>query len=203
MPATIPSGGTFYTSNTSIFATFAGNAPAVTVDTLGTLTQNGAAVFQDSANIPNAFQIQNSAGTALLTADTSAMTITVQSLIVTVNLTVDGHIVSGGNAPTITPTAVVNCTGSAVALVTGTDTAGTISITTGAGPCSSGTMATVTFANPFTSDPHVVLTPGTPIASGLNIYVDDSTLTTSTLDIGTNATPNGSTTYKWNYLVIQ
>lgn len=98
LPAAFPSGGSSTTDDASIYATYSGGGPALTLNSAGTLTQSGAAIFQDSINSSTAFLIQNNAGSSLFTADTADMLITVDgSLTVTGNLTVQGEINANSN----------------------------------------------------------------------------------------------------------
>ncbi len=129
------------------------------------------------------------------------MIVTVQALVVTANLTVNGHIITGGGTPGIAA-GTAACTSPTVS-VSGDDTSGTITITTGSGCVSSGKLATVTFATAFGAAPHVTLTPGGSNALALGAYVDDSTISTTAFDLGTSSTPANATTYKWNYWVAQ
>lgn len=148
-----------------------------------------------------AFVMQNSAGTDLFTADTADMTITIYALAITTNITVDGHIVTGGLAPTIVAGAAA-CTTPTVS-VSGTDTSGTITVTTGTACATSGALATVTFVTAFGAAPHVIVTPGGSNSLALGAYVDDSTVSTTSFTLGTNGTPANSTAYRWNYLATQ
>lgn len=116
-------------------------------------------------------------------------------------LTVNGHIIGGGSTPSIAA-GVAACTTPTVS-VTGSDTAGTVTVTTGTGCLSSGKLATITFAAAFGSAPRVTLTAAGANAAGLNSYIDDATISTTTFDIGTSAIPLSTTTYKWYYHAIQ
>lgn len=168
----------------------------------GAVTISGVATaIKPPADSTTAFEVQNASGTPLLTADTTDMVLTVQALAVSATLTINGHIVSGGSTPGITAGAAA-CTAPSLS-VSGTDTSGTITVTTGTGCATNGTLGTVTFTGPFGSAPHVSLTPGGSNSLTLGAYVDDSSITGNSFAIGTNTTPNSSTTYKWNYLVIQ
>ncbi|HEY6737063.1 MAG TPA: hypothetical protein VI322_05090, partial [Candidatus Saccharimonadia bacterium] len=130
-----------------------------------------------------------------------AMRITVTNLVVSASLTVNGHIVSGGNTPGIGAGAAA-CTAPAVS-ITGTDTSGTIQVVVGSGCSASGLLATVTYATAFGSPPHITLTPGNAAALALGAYVDNATASATTFGIGTNTVPVTGTTYEWNYQVIQ
>jgi len=123
------------------------------------------------------------------------------ALTVTGNITIDGHIVTGGNTPAIVAGAAA-CTTPSVS-VSGDDTSGTITVTTGTGCSAGGMLGTITFANPFAATPRISLTPGSAVAAGLNAYFDNSSLTDSSFSIGTSVTPADSTTYVWDYQVLQ
>ncbi|HUB93624.1 MAG TPA: choice-of-anchor R domain-containing protein [Verrucomicrobiae bacterium] len=202
MPATFPAGSVGNSIPTGIYATFTGSGPALTINQYGTLTQQGAAIFQDPTDSTQALQVQNSLGGVLLTADTADMEIIVGgNLSVSGDITVDGHIITGGGAPPIAAGAAA-CTGPTVS-VTGDDTAGTIIVTTGTGCSGAGAMATVTFANAFANVPHVTLTPGTASTAALQSYVDVPTLSTSSFSLKVGVAPANSTTYYWEYWVAQ
>ena len=202
MPASFPTGGSSTNDAASIYATYTGGGPALTLNAAGTLTQNGAAIFQDSINSPTALMIQNSTGSSLFTADTADMTITIGgSLTVSGSITVDGHVVTGGSTPGIAAGAAA-CTSPTVS-ISGDDTSGNITVTTGTGCTSGGILATVTFANAFGTPPHITLTPDSSSAQTLGDYVNGSTLSTSAFSIGSNSTPSNSTAYEWNYWVAQ
>jgi hypothetical protein len=70
MPTTFPSGTNAGTIAHSIYATFASTSYAATISGSGSLSVTGAATFTDNSNSTTAFQIQNSSGTSVLTADT-------------------------------------------------------------------------------------------------------------------------------------
>jgi parallel beta-helix repeat protein len=121
------------------------------------------------------------------------------------NLTVNGHISTGNSSgsTTVVTGAAADCTtGTATASISGNDTSGTVTITTpGVGACGSGLLATITFANAYGSAPIVTLTPVTAAAAGIQWYSNSSTTTTFTID--TNSSVGLSTTYKYNYHVVQ
>jgi hypothetical protein len=146
----------------------------------------------------------NVSGQATVTALKVTGTATIQNLVVTTakvtgDLTVGGHIISAGDAPTITAGPAV-CAG-ATATIGGTDTAGLITLVTPAGCSANGKLATVTFNKHFGSTPRVSLTPGNALAIGA--YVDSDATSTTSFDIATPNATQTSTTYKWYYQAIQ
>jgi hypothetical protein len=112
-------------------------------------------------------------------------------------LTVNGHIITGGDTPTASAAA---CSG-ATTEISGTDTAGTISVTTSGG-CS-GELAKITFAKAFGATPHVSLTPANAATAVTQAYVDSDNTSATSFTIATPTTINGSTTYRWYYQVLQ
>ena len=173
----------FYTNGNNVFS----------------LSQSGSAVFKNGVDSTTTFSIQNSSGSSLLTADTIGMKLTVQELVVSANLTVNGHIITAGSTPTITA-GVATCTTPAVS-VTGNDTAGTLNITTGTGCSATGVLATLTFNKTFTAVPHVNLTPTN--ANATNIKYFRGSATTAGFSIDTAMTPSDSTNYTFDYWVAQ
>ncbi|MEO5691178.1 MAG: right-handed parallel beta-helix repeat-containing protein, partial [Candidatus Saccharimonadales bacterium] len=166
----------------------------------GSLAANSTAVFKNAADSTNGFQIQSSDTTALLTGDTTNKKIVIRALDVTLNLTLNGHLVSGGTAPTIAAGAAA-CTIPTVSVV-GTDTAGKITVGT-QGTCASGTLVTVTFASAFAASPYVSLTPANAAAAALAPYVNNSTISTTSFEIVTAAATTSPSGYVWYYHVIQ
>ncbi|TAK89163.1 hypothetical protein EPO04_03630 [Patescibacteria group bacterium] len=155
--------------------------------------------IKTASDSTTAFQVQNASGTALLTADTSGMTITVQALTVTANLTVNGHLITGGS----TPSAAVNANAGvgASCTVSGTDTAGTITVTTGSSGVVAGTQCAITFATNFGSAPRVVLGASSAGAGPLDPYVASSA--TNTFSIGVGTAGATGTAYKFDYVAAQ
>lgn len=101
-------------------------------------------------------------------------------------------------APTATAGAGAGTSGSATAV--GTDFAGAITVGTGTSPAA-GALATITFNLPYASTPRaVLLTPLDGPSAALTPYV--SAITTTSITIGTAATPAASTAYHWSFAVI-
>lgn len=92
--------------------------------------------------------------------------------------------------------------------ISGSDMAGTITLTTGTLPTLSATIATITYNVPYGIKPHVVLTPvnsNAALLSGVTmVYVNDASSSNSVfvLTAGTTAL-SAATAYTWYYQVIQ
>ncbi len=167
--------------------------------TLAGLTVSGSADFADL----------NASGTATindLTVTTfNAGTATIGTLSVTGsaefagNITVGGHIITAGGQPTAQAQTAAGGTGADVS-VDGTDTTGTITITTGYAP-SAGDLAKILFSKTYGQAPHIVLSASNGKAAGLKFFKGS----TSATDFMFNAldAPQANTTYKFDYFIAQ
>lgn len=158
-------------------------------------TTGGAAVFKNVSNSTTAFEIQNATAGALLTADTSGMKITVK------NLEVQGHIITGNISGSTTVAAGAAACASPTISVSGNDTSGQISVTTGTGCSGGGVLATVTFANAYGSAPRVILSAADADASTLQYHT--GTVNTTTFQLSTNNAPTDAIQYVFNYWTAQ
>lgn len=105
----------------------------------------------------------------------------------------------GGSAPGVANGAQIGAGGSPSTAISGTDIAGTVTITTGASPAA-GQLAAVTFTAGFGSTPRSVqLTPKDAAAAALQPFV---TTANTAFSIRCAATPAGGTTYAFDYLVM-
>lgn len=194
----------------------------------GTYTDNatagsGTASFWGSDNFggatlaaTNSSVTYNRAATLYVTAPTAGTNITIgksYSLIAsTGNVSIDAgfletnSIRSNGSAPGIA--AGTGAGTSPTISVTGSDMAGTITLTTGTLPTLSATVATVTYNVAYGIKPRVVLTPvnsNAALLSGVTmIFVNDASSSNSAfvLTAGTTAL-TAATAYTWYYQVIQ
>jgi hypothetical protein len=170
----------------------------------GTINLNaGSVIVKPQANSTVTFEVQDSAGsTTVLGVDTTNKIVTVTSLAINVDLTLAGHVITSGSAPTFASGTAADCSGTGTVSVAGDDTSGTVTITTGTGPCSSGgTLATITFNSAYASAPRVILTPAEANGATLQYYSGTSATTNFTID--TNNAPAAGTTYKYAYWVVQ
>lgn len=126
----------------------------------------------------------------------SAPTLSVESLQLSGDLTINRHIDAGGPTPSGTNGGALG--GGGTASVSGTDTAGTIAINTGSGPIP-GCFITLTFSRSFNGQPHVVVTPVGGSAASLNYYINRSgngfSLCTA------NSAPGGAN-FSFDYIVV-
>ncbi len=126
----------------------------------------------------------------------SAPQITVQSFQLTGDLQLNRHIDAGGVTPGKTNGSALGSGGTSS--LSGTDTAGTITINTGGSPAA-GCFVTITFTQKFNATPHVVVTPIGSAGAGLNYYVNRSNGDFSLCT--TNPAPAGAN-FSFDYVAI-
>lgn len=127
----------------------------------------------------------------------------VKGLLKVVNIEVNGHIITKGDTPTIAVEG--NAGKDAVCSVSGNDTSGKVTVTTGSANWGSGAQCTVTFSKPYEANPNPVITPAytlgaTTDISNIKPYVDAST---TTMTINFSAADNSPHTYVFNYFNVQ
>jgi cytoskeletal protein CcmA (bactofilin family) len=126
----------------------------------------------------------------------TAASIATSSLQLNGNLSVTHHIDVGGPGPGRSNGGALGSGGTSS--VSGSDTAGSISIHTGDGT-SAGCFVTVFFARPFGSTPHVVVTPVGSAAGKTQYYINRSSGSFSVCTA--NAAASGSS-FGFDYIVI-
>jgi hypothetical protein len=114
------------------------------------------------------------------------------------DITVGGHVITAGGQPTSQPQAAAG--GLAAVSVGGTDTTGTITITTGSDP-TAGDLAKILFSRTYGQAPHIVLSPSNNSAAGLRFYKGATSSTDFMFDALDNPQPN--TTYTFDYFIAQ
>jgi cytoskeletal protein CcmA (bactofilin family) len=152
-----------------------------------------------NANIQGQVTIQQTltvTGGATFGGPISAPQLSIENFQLNGDLQLNRHIDAGGGTPTKTDGGALGSGGTSS--VSGTDTAGTITVNTGSNT-GAGCFITVVFAQKFNSTPHVVVTPVGLNAAGINYYV---TRNTSSFTLcTTNAAPIGSN-FNFDYIAI-
>lgn len=115
-----------------------------------------------------------------------------------INNSLDGnHLIGLGGLPTVVlgPGA-----GAGSAIITGTDTGFTISITAGAGTAPNSVICTITFNTAFTAIPHSTFSPKNTNSAAANArhFISNISTTQLTLNI-TNPGLNSGLTYVWSF----
>lgn len=157
------------------------------------LAVSGDASLQGQLNVQNNLSVS---GSGSFGGPLSATSLTVGSLQLTENLIITRHIDAGGGTPGRTTGNAVGNGGTTS--VSGTDTAGTLTVNTGGGPVA-GCFATISFTNAFAGTPHIAVTPVGASAAGLNYYINRST--TSLSICSANAAPAG-TSFSFDWVAI-
>lgn len=126
----------------------------------------------------------------------SAPIITAQSLQLTGDLQITRHIDAGGSTPSKSDGSALGNGGTTS--ISGTDTAGTITINTGSNP-GAGCFVTVRFANRFSSTPHVTIGAIGSAAGAVNYYLNRSS---TEFSICSSNNPSPGQTFSYDYIVI-
>ena len=155
------------------------------------LTGNGS--IQGQLNVQGNLGVT---GSGTFNGAISAPQITVSTLQLNGDLNLTHHIDAGGSNPSRSYGTALGSGGSAS--VSGSDTAGSVTINTGSSP-SVGCFVTVTFATPFNSTPHIVMTPVGSSAAGLAYYINRST---TNFSICTTSTPPSSVSFGFDYIAF-
>jgi hypothetical protein len=135
-------------------------------------------------------------GSGTFSGPISASQITTGVLQLSGDLAITRHISAGGSTPTRTNGAALG-SGGTVGL-TGSDTAGTISINTGGNP-PPGCFVNVIFSEHFNATPHIVITPVGSAAGGLAYYI---TRTTTGFSVCTNTAAPASQSFAFDYVAF-
>ncbi|MDQ3094329.1 MAG: hypothetical protein M3Q70_04115 [bacterium] len=138
---------------------------------LNTLTVTGSASIQDQLNVQRGLTVS---GPGNFAGPISAPSINIDRLNLSGDLQLNRHIDAGGSTPRVSSGSAVGNGGTVS--VSGSDTAGTVTINVGSG-APAGVLATVSFAAAFGGVPHVVITPVGSGAAGLNWYIVSRTTT--------------------------
>jgi len=165
------------------------------------------ATINGNTTIGGSFYVSGTTTLTNLTVTGDAIftgTLTVQSLVVH-NITINGHIITAGNTPAIAVGAAagvadaLNNIAAPTASVDGNDTAGTITIISGANTAA-GDIVELTFSTPFAKIPKVILSAGNDQTTNLKFYRDTDT---SKFRIKLPQAPIAGTTYTFDYFVVQ
>jgi cytoskeletal protein CcmA (bactofilin family) len=127
----------------------------------------------------------------------SVSSLTVSTLQLRGDLSLNRHIVTSGGTPGRTKGTAVG--GGGTASVSGSDTAGTVTINTGSSP-PTGCFITVGFKNNYGATPHVVISPSNSSSANLRYYTNRSS---TSFSVCTASAPSSGTTYIFDYIVIK
>ncbi len=174
--------------------TVAGQSNFEDVNVSNNLAILGSASIQQSLTVQGGADIT---GNVAIAGTLSATAISSDSIQFTGDAAFTRHIDTGGGLPSISSGSAVG--GGGTVSISGNDIAGTVTINTGGGP-SGGTLASVSFVSAYNSTPNMQLTPVGSASAGLNYYV---TRDTNGFTIGTTNAPSSSTTYIFDYFIVE
>ena len=144
--------------NTSLSKlTVNGEASANSLTIGQNLSVVGTSTLQGQVTIGQLLTVNNNAaiaGNLSVGGTISTATFRANSLTSNTTLTIGGHIISLGNAPSVSGGGALGSNGTVS--ISGNDAAGTVGVNIGVGAVS-GTLATVTFRSQYDSTPHVVV----------------------------------------------
>ncbi|HUS26209.1 MAG TPA: polymer-forming cytoskeletal protein [Nevskiaceae bacterium] len=135
-------------------------------------------------------------GTSTFNGNVSASQISTNTLQLNGNLAVTKHITAGGPVPSLAKGSALGSGGTAS--VSGSDTAGSITINTGSN-AAAGCFATITFATVFNTTPHIAVTPIGASAADLSYYVNRST---TSFSVCTASPPTSGATFGFDYIAL-
>jgi cytoskeletal protein CcmA (bactofilin family) len=157
------------------------------------ITIGASASIQGTLTVKNGMNVT---GKSVFNGPLSAPVISTNSLELNGDLILTHHITAGGPIPGLTKGAALGSGGTAS--VSGSDTAGSITINTGGGP-GAGCFATISFVRKFNGVPHVNVTPIGSAAAGLNYYVNRST---TEFSVCTTSPAASGQSFGFDYIVL-
>lgn len=170
-----------------------GNSTFDDVQVTKSLALTGNAAIQGQATIQKSLSV-NGSGTFL--GSLSASSLSVGTLLLSGDLNLTHHISPGGSTPSRSNGGALG--GGGTASVSGSDTAGTVTINTGSSPAA-GCYITLTFATKFNATPHVIISPVGSASASLQYYVNRSTTSMSICSV---SAPSAGTTYVFDYIAL-
>lgn len=149
--------------------TVSGTSAFENVQIANNLSIAGNAAIQGTLTVQQNLSV---GGSASFAGQISAPALSVDKLILNQDIQINRHIDAGGSTPVASRGGAVG--GAGTVSISGTDTAGTVSVNFGPG-ATAGVIANITFSTPFSQTPHVVITPVGSSCAGLNYFVNRTT----------------------------
>jgi cytoskeletal protein CcmA (bactofilin family) len=175
-----------------------GDETATNLNLRSGLTVTGVTRLQGAVTLSQLLTVNNNltvAGNLAVGGTLSARSFDANSLVSDTTLTIGGHIITAGLAPSVAPGAGLGALGTVS--ISGNDAAGTIAVSVGVAGAGNGILAQVAFHSTYAHTPHVVVT---AIGAGPDgVYVNR---TSSGFSIGISNTL-GAGGYAFDYIVEQ
>lgn len=182
-------GGTFAVNNMTV----SGSSQLGQVQINKDLSVSGNESIQGTLTIGKSLQVS---GGGNFSGPVNAPQITTSNLQLTSDLTLTKHIISGGPTPSRSGGAALGGGGSAS--VSGSDTAGTVTINVGGG-AAAGCFVTINFTSRYNSTPHVQITPVGAAGGAIPYYVNRNS---SNFSICTASPTSAGASFAFDYFVI-
>jgi cytoskeletal protein CcmA (bactofilin family) len=173
--------------------TVGGSASIDQLQVTKSLSVSGTASLQNGLTVAKNLNVS---GDGTFTGNLSATQLTVNSFQLNNDLTLTHHIVAGGGTPSRSTGTALGSGGTSS--VSGSDTAGSISVNTGSSPAA-GCFITVNFTGKYNNTPHVIVTPINSGAGGLPYYV---TRTSTNFSVCTTSPAPANSNFGFDYIVI-
>jgi len=173
-----------------------GDGTASTLNLRKDLNVAGNSKLQGTVTIDQLLTVSNSVnivGSLAVGGTLSVRNFQASSLTSDTTLTIGGHIITRGNAPSVAAGGGIGSSGTVS--ISGNDAAGTVAVNTGAG-AGGGLLASVTFTRAYATTPHVILT---PVGNYVNVYISRTVNGFSIYSAGA-LSPAG---YAFDYIVVQ
>lgn len=154
----------------------------------------GSASIQNGLTVQGAVNISNNLSVG---GTISASQISADIIEFSGDLVLSGHVNTSGGTPTRTNGTALGSGGTVS--VSGNDIAGTVTINTG-GSAPAGFFVRINFVTPYSSTPAVIISPSNSNAGSLDYYTQRDS---SGFRIGTSTNPPDSTTFIFDYFVIE
>jgi len=187
---TLNVGGTLALSGLSV----SGNTSLQDAGLSGSLSVSGNTNITGTTTIESNLTV---AGDVSIGGSLSAASLNVETIQFTNDLRILRHIDTGGSTPSASRGSAIGGAGSVS--ISGTDTAGTVTINTSGG-VSSGALININFANAYSRTPHVIISPVGSTSAVLDYYV---TRTSTGFSVSSAGNPSPSTTYVFDYWVAE
>jgi cytoskeletal protein CcmA (bactofilin family) len=166
-----------------------GTVQANQLNVAGNINANGNVVIQKNLTVN---------GVATFGGEVSVEQLTVSSLVLSGDLQVTHHIVTSGSSPSRIDGPALGVGGTSS--LSGTDTAGIITLNTGSGTSADSCFITVTFAQQFSSTPSVVVSPVGENSAGIDYYL---TVSNSQFSLCTATKAASGVTFSFDYITVE
>lgn len=173
--------------------TVSGNSNFETVSVANNLSIGGDTSVNGNLSVQKSLTVS---GGASFGGAISAAQLNIDRLTLNQDILLNRHITTGGGVPGVSTGPAAG--GGATTSISGSDTAGTVTINTGGGT-GGGVLASITFANSFGKDPHVVVTPVGSSAGNLSWFI---TRIGNGFTISTNNAPAAAASFSFDFVVI-